>query len=64
MKSRFEKVVRRVADWVEHRPSGQRPGNTTDEEVPERFVMKPGEVQIIEGGGAPVTRLPGQRRGE
>lgn len=57
---RFRKIVGRVREgW---RAAGGDP-QAVDRPVDDRFVMKPGEVRIIKGGGADVDRKPGERRG-
>lgn len=70
MESRFKKVMKKVSDWVEHADPAATPRGATHPgtapqaaETPERFVMKPGEVQIIRGGGARISRGPGDKRG-
>lgn len=60
MESRFRKVISRIRDgWA----AGGDP-QAVDEPVDERFVMKPGEVRIIKGGGAKLDRGPGEKRGD
>lgn len=59
MENRFRKVVRAVRDgWTAGKAEGD---GAADNEG--RFVMKPGEVKIIPGGGAKVDRKPGEPRG-
>lgn len=54
--NRFRRVLGRVADgW---KASAGPPASEPDE----RFVMKPGEVRILRGGGARIVRRPGEPR--
>lgn len=59
MESRFRKAVRAMRDgWTAGKAEG---GEVSGNEG--RFVVKPGEVKIIPGGGAKVDRKPGEPRG-
>lgn len=54
-RGRFRRVVQR---FREGRESVREEKQAADE----RFVMKPGEVQIVKGGGAKIARKPGEKR--
>jgi hypothetical protein len=63
-RGRFKKVLGEVisglaSGWQQGAQQATRP---TEGPTPERFVMKPGEVRIIKGGGTPITRRPGEPR--
>jgi hypothetical protein len=66
MKKRFQKVLGEIKSGL---ASGWQAGARQAAPEPtrrpdDRFTMKPGEVEIIRGGGTPIDRAPGESRGD
>lgn len=58
---RFRKVLGKLREgWS----AGGDDPQAVDRPVDERFVMKPGEVRIVKGGGTRIDRAPGEKRGD